>query len=370
MNLNEIYLIISLAICIIVIILLLSRKNTPSLPANFFNDLGKINELQNQLKGGFDEFSKQNNEKLSKLHEKITHQEQQISDRLSKTSTEGKELMGDVKERLAKIITAQTKIDSLSDSVLDLKKILDDKQKRGIYGEAVMMDLIKNYLPASGYSFQKKLSNGKVADCILHFPTEPGNLVIDAKFHMEDYKALIESQNDEEVKKNTKGFKNSILKSANDIAEKYIIAGETAPMAIMFVPSETIYGEIFVNHPDIIREANKKKVFFASPNTFMALLATMRAVLKDTQMLKQSSEIQKELEKLLVDIGRLDERLDRLEQSHKSMGKIIEEVSTSGRKINKHVHKITSIDIDEDPALIENERAPLLAGTESNHENS
>ena len=102
----------------------------------------------------------------------------------------------------------------------------------------------------------------------------------------------------------------------------------------------------------------------------MALLATMRSVLKDTQMLKQSSEIQKELEKLLVDIGRLDERLDRLEQSHKSMGKIIEEVSTSGRKINKHVTKITSIDIDEDPARIENERAPLLADTTSDYENS
>ncbi len=341
---------------VIFIITLLKKTKTPLLPKELSDNLNKITEAQSKFTGHFEQFSTQNNANFNRITEKFSQQDKQISEKLhnqdkqitekiSQQTIQGKELMGDVKARLTEIITAQKQIDSLSSSVLDLKTILDDKQKRGLYGEVRLMDQVKDALPSYVYSLQKKLSNGKIVDCMLHFPGEPGNLAIDSKFPLEGYRKLSDSSTEEDIRNNRKIFSVAVLKHVKDIAEKYIITGETADSAIMFVPSETIYGEIFTTLPDIVAKAFKLQVYITSPNTLMALLATMRSILRDTQMREQSSRLRDEVIKIGEDIDRLDNRVGKLATHYRQMGEDIDNIQISTSKISNHAQNVKNLDV-------------------------
>ena len=331
-----------------VILVLLWKRNSPNaLSPELTSQIQQITSAQQQLTGSLTQISSHNRENFQNLQDKLTQQDKYLSEKLNNQAQTGEKLMGDVKERLAKIITAQENIDKLSGSVLDLKNILDDKQKRGLFGEVRLNDQIKDSLPQSAYKLQAKLSNGKIADCILFVPDDSGGMVIDAKFPLEGFRAFNAASTDDEIAQTRKQFAVDVKKHIDAIADKYLIAGETADIAMMFIPSETIYSDIHQNMPGIIEYSNKKRVYLASPTTLMALLTTIRAILHDTEMRHQALKIRDEVLKISDDIERLDKRVADLAGSYQKMGKNIDEIQTSSGKISKRAYGITHMELND-----------------------
>ncbi len=301
-------------------------------------------------------FSALNEQKLALLKimdEKLLAVTKSVGEGLQQNTVKTNETLTDLRERLAKIDVAQQKISSLSEQVVSLQEVLSNKQARGAFGEIQLNDLVTSILPPNAYNFQALLSSGKKADCLLNLPNPPGAIVIDAKFPLESYYALRHAETDREKLEAERFFKASVLKHIKDISEKYILPGETAESALMFLPSEAIYAELHANFIDVVEMSYKAKVWIVSPTTLMATLNTVRAVLKDAHMREQAGVIQKEVGLLIDDIGRLDERVENLGRHFKQAGEDIESIKISSAKVGRRVQRIEAIELGEQehPAL-------------------
>lgn len=284
---------------------------------------------------------------LKMVDEKLLAVTKSVGEGLQQTTAKTNETLTDLRERLAKIDIAQQKISSLSEQVVSLQEVLSNKQARGAFGEIQLNDLVTAALPPNAYEFQCILGNAKRADCVLKLPNPPGKIVIDAKFPLESYQALRQAQNEGEKKEAERFFRASVLKHIKDIADKYIISGETAESALMFLPSEAIYAELHANFTDVVEVSYRSKVWIVSPTTLMATLNTVRAVLKDASMREQAGVIQKEVGVLIDDIGRLDERIESLSRHFKQAGDDIDNIKISSGKISRRIQKIEEIELGE-----------------------
>jgi DNA recombination protein RmuC len=278
---------------------------------------------------------------------KLKEINQQVEKRLAEGFIKTNETFGDVIKRLALIDAAQKKITELSTSVVTLHEILNDKRSRGAFGEVQLSALIHNMIPEQHFSFQHLLSNNKRPDCMLFLPEPTGNIAIDAKFPLENYRILIDSSIPEAHRLQAeKQFKLDIRKHIQDIAEKYIIPGETADGAVMFIPAEAVFAEIHAHHSDLVEFAQKAKVWLVSPTTMMAILTTARAVLKDAATRKQVHEIQKHLHMLADDFERFQMRMDNLAKRIAQAHSDVEQVHISSRKISQRFVQIEKAEFD------------------------
>ena len=260
----------------------------------------------------------------------------QVERRLSEGFEKTNQTFTDIVKRLALIDDAQKKITELSTNVVSLQEVLADKRSRGAFGEVQLTALIRNVLPEQHFSLQHTLSNGRIADCMLFLPKPSGDIAIDAKFPLESYKKMTDPQYGTEERKHAqRQFKLDIKKHINDIADKYIIANETADGAIMFLPAEAIFAELHAYHADIVEEAYRRRVWLTSPTTLMAVLTTARSVLKDDATRRQVHLIQEHLVKLAVDFDRFRGRFDNL-------AKHIDQAATDVKQIHTSAHKISS----------------------------
>lgn len=300
---------------------------------------------------------------------KLKEINQQVEKRLAEGFEKTNETFGDVIKRLALIDAAQKKIAELSSSVISLQEILNDKRSRGTFGEVQLSALIHNMIPEQHFSFQHSLSNHKRPDCMLFLPEPTGNIAVDAKFPLENFRLLIDSATpDSERQQAERQFKIDIRKHIQDISEKYIIPGETADGAVMFIPAEAIFAEIHARHYDLVEAAQKAKVWMVSPTTMMAILTTARAVLKDAATRKQIHEIQIHLRMLSDDFARFQMRMDSLAKRIAQAHVDVEQVHISSRKISQRFVQIEKADFegfkDEGPILpIENTPSPTTQET-------
>lgn len=310
---------------------------------------------------------KQHTDNLGARVDKLTEQTQdrlkEISGQVDKKLSEGFEKTNttftDVVKRLTIIDEAQKKITELSSNVVSLQEILSDKRSRGAFGEVQLNALIKNMLPEKHFKLQHKLSNGKIADCILFLPEPTGNMAIDSKFPLENFQRLSDPQlTDAEIKKIQTQFKQDVKKHIQDIASKYIIPGETADGAMMFIPAEAIFAEIHGFYPELIELAHRSRVFLVSPTTMMAILTTARAVLKDVDTRKQVHIIQKHLVGLSKEFERFQERMNKLRNHIDLAQKDTAEIHTTSTKISKQFEKIEKVELaqeDKNALLLDNE---------------
>lgn len=260
----------------------------------------------------------------------------QVEKRLSDGFIKTNETFNRVIERLALIDAAQKKITELSGNIISLQDVLNDKRSRGAFGEVQLSALIHNMIPETHFSLQHTLSNGKRADCLLKLPHPTNNIAIDAKFPLENFRIMTANETkDLERQQAEKQFKIDIRKHIQDIAEKYIIAGETADGAIMFIPSESIFAEIHSKYGELVEYAQQMKVWVVSPTTMMAVLTTARAVLKDAATRKQMHEIQTHLRYLANDFERFQLRMDNLAKRIAQANADAEQVHISSRKISQ-----------------------------------
>ncbi len=278
---------------------------------------------------------------------KLKEINQQVEKRLAEGFEKTNETFSDIIKRLALIDAAQKKITELSDSVMSLHDILNDKRSRGAFGEVQLSALINNMIPPQHYSFQHQLSNNRRPDCMLFLPEPTGNIAIDAKFPLENYRLLIDSSLTETDRQQAeRQFKIDIKKHIQDIAEKYIIPGETADGAVMFIPAEAVFAQIHAHHSDLVEFAQQSKVWLVSPTTMMAILTTTRAVLKDAATRKQVHEIQKHLRLLAEDFERFQMRMDNLAKRIAQAHADVEQVHISSRKITQRFIHIDKADFD------------------------
>lgn len=253
----------------------------------------------------------------------------------------------DVLKRLTIIDEAQKRMTDLSSNVISLQEILTDKRSRGAFGEVQLQLLIQNMLPENHFAFQHTLSNGKRADCILFLPPPSGWIAIDAKFPLENYRLLHqESLSASEKNRMEQQFRLDIRKHIQDIAEKYIIPGETADGAVMFIPAEAIFADIHSHFSELIDYAHRHRVWLVSPTTLMAVLTTARAVIKDAATQKQVHIIQEHLIALSKDFERFQKRMDNLSKHIQLAHQDAEEVHKSSQKITSRFNKIEKVEME------------------------
>ncbi len=284
---------------------------------------------------------------LQVMESRLTEVQRNMTEALHGTSTRTARSLGDLHQRLETIDKAQANIEKLSGNVLSLQDILSNKQTRGAFGEIQLHDIVQKALPKDAYTMQATLSNGKRADCLIHLPNPPGPIVIDAKFPLEAYEALRRADTPRAVQEASQMLRASVRTHIRAIAERYIVEGETADGALMFLPSEAVYAELHANFPEIVREGFALKVWIVSPTTCMATLNTMRAVLKDARMREQAGAIRKELGLLYADVERLSERVGNLDKHFGQAAKDIEEIRISSDKASKRARRLDNFDFEE-----------------------
>ena len=319
----------------------LENKNNNNTEKNLSKD--DENQIA-QLKGAVSQLSRTIEERLGNFG-------LSMGNTLNKQTESTQKSLMEMHARLAVIDRAQENISSLSNQVNDLQNILSNKQLRGAFGEVQLENIVKDALPQNAYQFQYTLMSNSRVDCIVKMPEPPGPICIDSKFPLEDYKKFASSSNDQEKKDNLKLFHNAVQKHIKDISEKYILPGETADSAIMFLPSESIYSEINIRFPKLVNESRSKKVYMAGPDNLMLLLHTVRAILRDATMSQTAGKIQIEVNKLINDLTLLADRLNKLDKHFDLARKDLDDIKISHRKIESRGQVITSIEIDEKKKL-------------------
>ena len=321
----------------------------------------QMSDVREQMNYSFKQHANSLTSHLQLLTEEIRTHLHNLTQQVNHQLTEGFEKTSstfiDVVKRLTIIDEAQKKITELSSHVVSLQDILVDKKARGAFGEVQLTTLISNMIPSTHYQMQYTLSNLKRADCILFLPEPTGNVVIDAKFPLETYQRLINTDAVSiERKSLQQQFRQDIQKHIKDIAEKYIIPNETTDGAMMFIPAESIFAEIHANYPDLISMSQRLKVWLVSPSTLMAVLTTAKAVLKDDATRKQVHIIQKHLHFLADDFQRFEKRMDKLSKHIDLAHQDVNEVNTSAKKITSRFQKIESVEMNlEDLKLANSE---------------
>ncbi|MCU4677650.1 DNA recombination protein RmuC [Catenovulum sp. 2E275] len=290
----------------------------------------RLTELANITESRLDKLSNRVNEKLSEGFENTV------------------KTFNDILKRLALIDQAQQKIAELSGNVVSLQNVLTDKRSRGAFGEVQLYNLIENTLAKEQFEKQAKLSNGRIADCLLKLPEPTGNIVIDSKFPLENYQNMMQSGIAEtERKAYERQFKADVKKHISDIAAKYIIEKETSDSAILFLPAEAVFAEIHAYHPDIVEFAWQSRVWLTSPTTLMAILTTAKAVLKDEATRQQVHIIQQHLIKLAGDFNRFQGRFDQLARHIDQAANDVKQIHTSASKITSRFQSIEQVQFDE-----------------------
>lgn len=310
-----------------------------------------LSEGQERLAGGLHHVSEtqahSQTAMLQLMEKRLMEVQRGMSETLQGTSTRTARSLGELQQRLETIDKAQANIEKLSGNVLGLQDILSNKQTRGAFGEIQLNDIVRKALPSDAYSMQVTLTNGKRADCLIHLPNPPGPIVIDSKFPLEAYEALRRAQTPLEQADAARQMRVSVKMHIRAISEKYILDGETADGALMFLPSEAVYAELHANFPELVREGFEAKVWIVSPTTCMATLNTMRAVLKDARMREQAGAIRAMLRLLHRDVELVVGRVEKLNIHFNQARADLEGIGTAAERAGKRAARLDNFDFEE-----------------------
>ena len=306
----------------------------------------------NEFKDGLTKNINENFEKLSqKIENRLDVMNMKVEKRLSKGFEETTKTFGNVLERLSKIDEAQKKIEALSSNVVSLQDILTDKKSRGIFGEIQLYQILSSVFGEKNdklYQKQYKLSNGTIVDSIIFTPEPLGNIAVDSKFPLENYRKMYNNDLSQIERENArKDFVTDLKKHIDAISSKYIIKNETSEQAILFLPAEAIFAEINAYHTDIIEYAYKKNVRIASPTTLISVLTVIQVMMTNLERDKYANIIQQELEKLNVEFTRYRTRWDNLQKDIEKVSKDVKEINTTSNKISKRFTEISNAKFEE-----------------------
>ena len=306
-------------------------------------------EMQGRLGAVADVFGARQAELTQSIGQRLDAMTGRLGQTMTEQTKSTHESLAKLQERLAVIDTAQNNIQSLASQVVQLQAILSNKQTRGAFGQSRMEAIIVDGLPMGAYEFQATLSNGNRPDCLIRMPNDSPSLVIDAKFPLEAWNAIRsagELENPgEQPKVAAQAFRRDIEVHLKAISEKYLISGETQDTAFMFVPSESIFAEIHENFEAIVHKAHRARVVIVSPSLLMLSIQVIQAILKDARMREQAHLIQGEVVRLMEDVGRLDDRVRKLQSHFGQASQDIDDILVSSSKVTKRSRKIEALEL-------------------------
>ena len=337
------YLIITLLILVLVLLVVVLIKIFSSKDNSDMTErLGRFEvSITKEMRTDFDNLNDKMEYRLNSINDRVNERLDQNFEKTNKTFT-------NVLERLSKIDEAQKKIENLSTDIVSLQSILTDKKSRGIYGEVNLKHIMENVFGVNDsiYKLQCSLPNNTIADCCLYAPEPLGTIIIDSKFPLENYQAMVDKNlSQTERLMHEKQFKIDVKKHIDAISSKYIIPGVTTDQAIMFLPAEAIFAEINAYHYDILDYAYKKKVWICSPTTLISTLSVIEMIIKNIERDKYTSIIHEELNKLGVEFSRYKERWDKLAKSIETVNKDVENVHITTEKISKKFDMINKVEV-------------------------
>jgi DNA recombination protein RmuC len=322
-------------------------------------------EMQGRIAAMANVFGTRQAELNQAINQRIDGMTHHIGQSMAEQTRSTHENLRRLQERLAVIDTAQNNIQALAKDVVGLQAILSNKQTRGAFGQSRMETIIADGLPFGAYEFQATLSNGVRPDCLVKMPNGQPSLVIDAKFPLEAWNAIRDA-GPEGAKLASQQFRRDIEVHIRDISEKYLIQGETQDTAFMFVPSESIFAEIHENFEAVVQKAHRARVVIVSPSLLMLSIQVIQAVLKDQRMREQAHLIQGEVIRLMEDLGRLDERVRKLQQHFLAAQRDVEQIVTSSDKLARRGQKIEAMEFEAgELPKPEDETAPASRSVES-----
>ena len=310
---------------------------------NITKEIGEFKlGFSNDLRKDFEHLNEQMQNKINYMNEKVNERLEENFQKSNKTFTS-------ILERLSKIDEAQKKIDGLSTEIVSLQSVLTDKKTRGIFGEVNLNYILTSVFGENQkgiYAIQHKLSNGFIADAILYAPSPLGTICIDSKFPLENYQRMTDRNLTKEQREiATKQFKMDVKKHIDAISSKYIVPGETAGEAILFLPAEAIFAELNAYHVDLIKDAYNKKVWITSPTTLMSTLTIIQMILKNIERDKYAQVIHVELNRLSKEFVKYRERWDKLSRNIDTVTKDIKDIYITTEKITKRFDSINSVDV-------------------------
>ena len=334
---------------------LINQERSAELERHLASVLQVQSEMTGRMQTMSEIFGTRTSDLARAITEKIDGSNQRMGHQMNETREKTEESLSKLNERLAVIDRAQSTITQLSGEIVSLQSILSNKQQRGAFGQGRMETIIADGLAANGYSFQATLSNNTRPDCLIHMPNDAPNLVIDAKFPLESWQRINDARTPEESKQATTAFKQDVGVHVKAIAEKYLIPGETQDTAFMFVPSESIFADMHEHFEDVVQRAIRARIVIVSPSLLMLSIQVIQALLRDVRMREQAHLIQQEVRFLMDDVGRLGERVQKLQTHFSQATRDIEMIATSSDKISKRGDRIEGLEFEE-------AKTPLASG--------
>ncbi|WP_299475119.1 DNA recombination protein RmuC [uncultured Roseibium sp.] len=304
-------------------------------------------EMTGRMQTMAEVFGSRQSDMMRAVNERLDGMGHKLGLSMSDTTKKTQDGLRHLHERLAVIDRAQRTITDLSGQVGQLQAILSNKQTRGAFGQGRMEAIIQDQMAPSTYSFQATLSNNSRPDCLIHMPNGAPSLAIDAKFPLEGFNLLRDAETEEQLKYAQAQFRRDFSKHIQDISEKYLLPGETQDTAFLFVPSESIFAELNEGFEDLIQKAHRARVVIVSPSLLMLSIQVIQSVLRDAKMREQAHLIQAEVGHLITDVGRLNDRVGKLQSHFAQANKDIDQILISTDKITKRSRKIEDLELGE-----------------------
>jgi DNA recombination protein RmuC len=307
--------------------------------------LAGLSDNQQHLAGGLAQVAQTQAQVIGLVEARLAEMGRYMGDSLSHNAQTTAHNMGALRERLQVIDAAQAKIEALSGNVLSLQDILSNKQARGAFGEVQLEALLADALPPDSYALQVTLSNGRRVDALVALDPP---LAVDAKFPLEAWQALCRATDDTGRTTARRALGLALRTHIRAISERYILPGETADGALLFLPSEAVYAELHAHLPEIVREGFNARVWVVSPTTLMATLNTLRAIMKDTRLRAQAQVVRREVQLLVQDAERLGARVAKLESHFAQVTSDLGDIRISADKITRRGMRLDEFDFTQD----------------------
>jgi len=318
----------------------------------------KLTELNARLDAMGSWLHKTQGQLQQTVHERLDAVSARLGESMQNSTKNTTEHLQQLHARLAVIDSAQKNITDLASTVTSLQKVFDNKQRRGAFGQGRMEAIVADGLPQGAYEFQFTLSNNSRPDCCIHMP-DNRHLVIDAKFPLEATTALESAKTDEERLQAMRQLRQNLGKHIDDIAGKYLIKGETQDIAFMFIPSESMFAELYDSFDDVLQKGYRSGVIIVSPSLLMLAIQVVQQIQKDARMREATDKILKEVGLMVDDVQRLRDRVENLDKHFGQASKDIAQIVTSADKILSRGEKIQDVEFGEDAPSAQIIPAPI-----------
>ncbi len=296
------------------------------------------------------------------IAERLDSLQNRVGDGLQSSTRQTTDNLSKLNERLAVIDAAQQRLADLTGEVLTLRDVLSNKQSRGAFGQGRMEAIVRDALPPNAYAFQATLASGRRPDCIIRLPGDDRPLVVDAKFPLEGFTAFREAQGEDQRRIAMQRVRTDVLNHIKDVADKYLVPGETQDVAILFVPAESLFADLQEHFEDVVQKAHRLRVLVVSPALLTLAIQVMQAIVRDARMREQAHVIQTEVTHLIADVRRLRERVGKLDSHFRQANDDIVQIVTSADKVLKRGDRIESMEFETPPAVAEALPNPLARG--------